>query len=489
MAAGERTVKIKFTGESKGVERAAKAAENAVDGMGKGILGKVKDVAGKIPDLFSGVLDALPPMGKSIAVIIVGGLAAALAPLLAAAISSALLLAVGGGVLAAGIAAVAKTPKVSAAFEKLQDSLFDRDTKKIEDKIKAAQERFLKAQALGQKTGMKSAKYDIEKAKKELEDALTFNKTNKSFKDMFKPFVDPLVRAADTFRKTFDDLKPTIERMAKTLAPVIDKLAPALGEFLERIMPGIEKAVAASVPLFEVLADKLPGIGDAISIFFSEISENGDDATLFFGDLLDAITYIIIGLGKAIGKLTSWYSNIRDFLGKAKIGFAEFKVYVINQFGRILDAAVKSLSWIPGIGPKLDAAQKEFREFQQQANAELKKIKDREVSITISTNIGQVAGQIARLGAQIANAGLKKRAAGGPVIAGRSYLVGEKGPEIITPASNANITPSHNSGSGGGDTYVAQVVIDGVIREEVQLEFKKQNRAGRMVALANGGRR
>ena len=39
------------------------------------------------------------------------------------------------------------------------------------------------------------------------------------------------------------------------------------------------------------------------------------------------------------------------------------------------------------------------------------------------------------------------RAAGGPVSSGRSYLVGEKGPELFTPRSSGNIIPN---GGGGG---------------------------------------
>lgn len=50
------------------------------------------------------------------------------------------------------------------------------------------------------------------------------------------------------------------------------------------------------------------------------------------------------------------------------------------------------------------------------------------------------------------------RASGGPVVAGRTYLVGEKGPELLTMgASSGNITPNHQL---GGDTYV-YVTIDG----------------------------
>ena len=44
------------------------------------------------------------------------------------------------------------------------------------------------------------------------------------------------------------------------------------------------------------------------------------------------------------------------------------------------------------------------------------------------------------------------RAVGGPVMAGTSYLVGERGPEIFTPSSTGNITP--NNKIGGGNTVI-----------------------------------
>ncbi len=43
------------------------------------------------------------------------------------------------------------------------------------------------------------------------------------------------------------------------------------------------------------------------------------------------------------------------------------------------------------------------------------------------------------------------RQAGGPVAGGRSFLVGERGPELFTPSINGNITPSNQlAGAGGG---------------------------------------
>ena len=46
------------------------------------------------------------------------------------------------------------------------------------------------------------------------------------------------------------------------------------------------------------------------------------------------------------------------------------------------------------------------------------------------------------------------RAAGGPVMAGGSYIVGEKGPELFTPGSSGMITPNHALGGSGNNITV-----------------------------------
>jgi hypothetical protein len=51
---------------------------------------------------------------------------------------------------------------------------------------------------------------------------------------------------------------------------------------------------------------------------------------------------------------------------------------------------------------------------------------------------------------QLTDAQIFGRAEGGPVIAGRSYVVGEVGPELFTPSTSGNITPNS---AMGGNTY------------------------------------
>lgn len=46
------------------------------------------------------------------------------------------------------------------------------------------------------------------------------------------------------------------------------------------------------------------------------------------------------------------------------------------------------------------------------------------------------------------------RADGGPVMAGKSYLVGERGPEIITPSQSGNVIPNNKLGGLGGNVTI-----------------------------------
>lgn len=63
-----------------------------------------------------------------------------------------------------------------------------------------------------------------------------------------------------------------------------------------------------------------------------------------------------------------------------------------------------------------------------------------------------------------------KRATGGPVNAGKSYLVGEKGPELFSPNNSGKITTNaqtfRSQGGGGGMTNVYNINAPGVSREE-----------------------
>lgn len=64
------------------------------------------------------------------------------------------------------------------------------------------------------------------------------------------------------------------------------------------------------------------------------------------------------------------------------------------------------------------------------------------------------------------------KANGGPVEAGRSYTVGERGPELFTPAMSGTITP--NSGGGGGSTTIVQNInVSTGVQQTVRAEIRQ----------------
>lgn len=71
------------------------------------------------------------------------------------------------------------------------------------------------------------------------------------------------------------------------------------------------------------------------------------------------------------------------------------------------------------------------------------------------------------------------RATGGPVKAGRPYIVGERGPEVMVPKVNGHILPkipgmpkveTEDWGDPGGLTIVVQSVLDGKVIAENTIE-------------------
>lgn len=364
-------------------------------------------------------------------------LAMALAPVIGAAFTTAVGLALGGGVLAVGIAAAVKDPRIQGAFS------------------------------------------DLGKKAKSI-----FTEFGKPFRSPLADFLEKLVGFADR-------LAPKLQHIANLFAPVLDQLGTGFIGLLQNAMPGILKMVEASKPLFETLARHLPEIGKALGNFFGTIADQGDDANLFFSDLLHLVELTIIGLGKLIAAFTRAYSVVRDFakavvgtfkaighaisatFNDAKTFVLRFVIFAIEWFHTLLSAAAKAFSWIPGIGGKLRSAEAGFRTFRDHVNAQLRGIHDRSVRIHI--NVTGIA--VLRTGIALAHAlqamqggrrhgGIQGAAGGGP----RSNLtwVGEQGPELVQLPPGSSVRTTGDSmrmmqgggGQGGGREQVVRLVAD-----------------------------
>ena len=85
------------------------------------------------------------------------------------------------------------------------------------------------------------------------------------------------------------------------------------------------------------------------------------------------------------------------------------------------------------------------------------------------------------------------RALGGPVGAGRPYMVGERGPELFVPSRSGRIEPNGSSGGGVDAKALAKAVADALQGTRVDVDGRQ---LGRLVvrhqplaAAELGGRR
>ena len=203
----------------------------------------------------------------------------------------------------------------------------------------------------------------------------------------------------DTMILWMQDNGPAIEQGFIRIFDSIDKfltsevLANIIQKFKD-MWPEIKEVVLQLGELVEVLAPLLlDAVNDILPVF--------DDLTAIMGDLV-FFTDEVIGLFGDWGDDTP---NIVGFLDK-----------ILTPMGRLKEVA-------SGLRDVL----REVREAY-----------DRLTSVGLQLpEGGALPGQFGG-----------RRATGGPVSGGSSYLVGERGPEIFTPMSSGNITP--NSALGGG---------------------------------------
>ncbi len=104
----------------------------------------------------------------------------------------------------------------------------------------------------------------------------------------------------------------------------------------------------------------------------------------------------------------------------------------------------------------------------------LNKLADAALNMAIFGNVG---GQFERGGGGIL--GSIFRAEGGPVKGGRSFVVGEKGPEVFTPAVSGMITPNH--ALGGSTNVVVNVDASG---SNVEGDEQGGRELGRLISAA-----
>lgn len=395
MAAGERTVKVRFTGDTKGLDAAAVGARKSMKVFKKNIEEGTEEATSGLGNILKGAFTNPYVLG------LVAVAAAGVGQIAGAAIIAALGLGALSLVLVAGIKGAAADPKVQEAWGGFS------------------------------------------------------KKAGEAFKAFSDPFKGPVLEAIKTFGKAIDEMKPTFEAIGKLVAPIAGVLAPALTALVKNALPGFQTFLETSTPLFVTIADKAPALGTAIGDFFKKISEGGPGAQQFLEDLFDFLIWVIPKIGAALGWLAKQYIN--------------WRTGVIMAFEAVKNAWDSVYKFFKSIGDRIGASAYAVAtaivNFKNRAVAAWNTVVDRVASAvstierwwnrlkTLASNPINFLVNLTQRGSSM----LPGRASGGPVSPGRSYLVGENGPEVITMGSSGGyVTPNH--ALGGGDSVIELVV-------------------------------
>jgi hypothetical protein len=259
---------------------------------------------------------------------------------------------------------------------------------------------------------------------------------------------------AETFQGKMDRLKIAFDEGKETVgAFILDAITPMVTVFVDKVIPTLAKmaenigtnlkdplnavkgiltdfVIPAFKALYSYLADyvvpfwanifgpAIKGISTAFNIVSKAISDNETDLQPLFSLFKSVATFVKDTMGPAIGTVLR----------------VAFEV-VGTAIGAVITAVSKLVGFFDDVIDKVKAF------------------------INLVKNNPLVQG----LGNIIDNIFGGGKAAGGPVNAGTTYLVGERGPELFTPSGSGMIIPNNQLGGGGGSI---NITVNGALDPE-----------------------
>ena len=258
---------------------------------------------------------------------------------------------------------------------------------------------------------------------------------------------------ADTFQGKMQRLQVAFSEGKETVgAFVLDAITPMVSGFVNNVIPAVQKLAEELGPKLTPIFQALTGyIRDNVIPTFKAIFGFIQDFVI--PALRDFLTPIINGLRAAFEKVTGKIKENEEQF-KPLVAFFKAAATFIRDtlapiLGKILGGAFEVLG--SAIGFVIDL----FADLVTVVNNAFNAIK----AIVNFIKNNPVTKFIGGAFDAVFGGG---RAMGGPVNAGTSYVVGERGPELFVPNTAGTIVP--NGGSGRGNTI--NVTVNGAIDAE-----------------------
>lgn len=256
-------------------------------------------------------------------------------------------------------------------------------------------------------------------------------------------------------------------KIMEVVGPIIESIAGFISSVWQTISSGLEKvknffteAFYFILGVFDFFMQTFLGISlpQFVQFFLTIWTSLVEGAKMLFQSMLDALNLI--------WELIKWYVTFHFEALKAIFNAA--KTILLAVWNAIWDTAVSAISSFAdsvksAVQPVLDWLADKFQWIS-------------DIAGKIGNFVSGAVSSISKAGKNVASKISGKKAMGGPVVGGNSYLVGERGPEIFTPYGGGSVTPNNRMASGGGVNVVVNIakVNDNVDVERMAKEVGKR---------------
>jgi phage terminase small subunit len=226
-----------------------------------------------------------------------------------------------------------------------------------------------------------------------------------------KTFEGQASKQAETFQGKMDRLKIAFDEGKETVGVfILDAITPMIDFIVQKVVPGVQMFIES------IGGEK--GISKALNGFITA-------AKSIFIPVFQGIKSAFDNIKGAVSDNKEEFQALLEFIQK----------YVAPFLGGVFKLAIQGIG--TALATVVDVVGTLIRGFQ--------------TLISLGSKIGGAIGGMFGGG----------RAAGGPVVGGTTYLVGEQGPELFTPSGSGNIIP--NGAFGGSGSNVINITVNGAI--------------------------
>jgi hypothetical protein len=275
-------------------------------------------------------------------------------------------------------------------------------------------------------------------------------------------------KLADTFENQAAAKAETFQGKLARLNQAFDEGKETVGSFiLDAITPLVTAFVDKVVPALQTMGDS---IGKNLKAPFQDLQKFITDFVIpafqgIYNFIKDYVAPILVSVFKpALEGLLGAFNSVRKAINdneadlqplyslfKSVAGFVRDNV--APAIGTVLRVAFNVVGdAIAGVISGVSRLIKFFDDVIDKIKDFINLVKNNPLVQGLGDIIGKVFGG--------------GKAAGGPVNAGTTYLVGEKGPELFTPGISGNIIPNNKISGGSGTGSVFNITVNGALDPE-----------------------